>query len=70
MSVYWAEEVAKFRLTCRENDRVLVDAPEGSMAAAYNGQDGHVTGFLSDDWILASINGTELRFRPDELKLL
>lgn len=70
MSAYWANEVAKFRLTCRENDRVLVDAPANSMAAPYNGQGGHITGFLCDDWILASINGTELRFRPDELKIL
>jgi len=70
MSAYWAEEVAKFRLTTRENDRVLVDAPPESMAAKYNGEDGVVTGFLSDDWVLASINGTELRFRPDELRML
>lgn len=70
MSVYWANDVARFRLTGRKNDRVLVDAPANSMAASYNGQDGHITGFLSDDWILASINGMERRFRSDELKML
>ena len=70
MGAYWAEEVAKFRLIARENDRVLVDAPPESMAFKYNGEDGIVTGFLSDDWVLASINGAEIRFRPDELKVL
>lgn len=70
MSAYWASEVAKFQITGRENDRVMVDAPANSMAAPYNGQDGHIAGFLSDGWILAAINGTELRFRPDELKML
>lgn len=70
MSDYWVAEVEKFRLTTRENDRVLVDAPPDSMAAKYNGEDGVVTGFLGDGWILASINGSALRFRPDELKML
>ena len=70
MGTYWTDEVAKFRLTARENDRVLVDAPPESLAGKYNGEDGFITGFLSDDWVLASINGTEIRFRPDELKIL
>ena len=70
MSEYWAAETAKFRLTGREGDPVLVDAPAHSLAAPYNGQTGQITGFHCDDWILASIGGTDLRFRADELKLL
>jgi len=57
--------MSKFKL----NDRVLIAASVSSIDAKYNGQYGRVTGFVQDWFVVVSINGTELRFRPDELKV-
>ncbi len=65
----WKKMVSEFKLVTREGDRVLVDAPVESIISNFNGQDGVVTGF-NEGWVFANISGSNLRFRPDELKIL
>ncbi|MEJ1958126.1 MAG: hypothetical protein WDM70_00585 [Nitrosomonadales bacterium] len=58
----------KPRTKFKINDRVLIAAPDNSLAAKHNGQVGRITGFVQDWLVMVSVNGEALRFRPDELK--
>jgi len=60
-----AKTMSRFKL----NDRVLIAAPISSIDAKYNGELGYITGFVQDWFVVVKINGKELRFRPDDLKI-
>jgi hypothetical protein len=67
----WEVQVQALRVSgTREGDRVLIAAPEGSLGHRYNDQEGLIQGF-EGGWVIVHLPGvSELRFRPDELKVL
>ena len=50
------------------DDRVLIQAPDSSLASKHNGQVGRVTGFVEDYLVRVDVNGQALRFRPEDLR--
>lgn len=68
---YWTEKTTEFRLTAREGDVVRICPPCQCGASKYKDQEGQISGFW-DDWVIVDLSPREnnLRFRPDELKIL
>ena len=55
----------------RPGDRVLVKAPETSMAAEFNGYEGEILEYRPGGWVLVRLDGhSDARFRADELLVL
>lgn len=67
----WTAATADLRCSSREGDRVLIDAPEHSMARKFHGQEGHITEFWTQ-WVIVRLDetGDPVRLRPDEVRAL
>jgi hypothetical protein len=67
----WTAATADLRCSSREGDRVLIDAPEHSMAREFQGQEGRIAEFW-EQWVIVRLDGTgdSVRLRPDEVRAL